>query len=162
MSGTSIQVNQRNGTANVDLTGSTKIAELDPAQLTDLTPGSCMTARFPHDSPPGTPARAIVIATANNGSCNAPQNARAGMVRGTVTSVNGNTLVVNVSQNGSTSPTNVTVDNDTTYTKRAAATSAAIAQGKCLTARGTNDSGGTLQATNITVAPAENGDLPWR
>jgi hypothetical protein len=75
-----------------------------------------------------------------------------------VASVNGNTVVLNVSgQNGATSQTNVAVDNDTTYTKRAAATPAAITQGECLAARGSKDGNGTLQATNVTVAPANNG-----
>ena len=68
-----------------------------------------------------------------------------------------NTVVVNVNQNGSTSQSNLTVDNNTTYTKRASATSAAITQGECLAARGTVDTSGALQATNVTVAPAQNG-----
>ena len=52
---------------------------------------------------------------------------------------------------------NVTVDNNTTYAKRASATSASIAQGKCLAARGTDDASGALQASTVTVAPTENG-----
>jgi Domain of unknown function (DUF5666) len=157
VSGNTIQVSQKNGTATVDITGSTKIAEVTPAQLTDVTPGSCVTARLPHDSAQGAPARTVMIAPAPNGGCNSPQNARAALVRGTVTSVNGNTVVLNVNQNGSTSQANVTVDNNTTYTKRASATSASIAQGKCLAARGTNDTSGALQATTVTVSPTENG-----
>ena len=157
VSGNTVQVNQKNGTATVDITGSTKIAEITSAQLTDVTPGSCLTARMPRDSAQGTPARHVMIAPATNGGCNSPQNARAALVRGTVASVNGNNVVVNVNQNGSTSQANVTVDNDTTYTKRVSATSASIAQGKCLAAQGTDDTSGALQATKFTVAPAENG-----
>jgi hypothetical protein len=160
VSGNSVAVNQRTGSATVDIAASTKIAELTPAQLTDLTPGSCVTARSPRDNPSAA-ARFVVIGSGADGKCTAPNNARAGMVRGSVASVNGSTVVVNVmSQNGSTSTSNVAVDNTTTYLKRASATSSAIAQGKCLTARGTNDSSGTLQATNVTVAPANNGSCP--
>jgi Domain of unknown function (DUF5666) len=160
VSGNTVQVNQRNGSATVDVGSSTKVAELTPAQLTDLTPGSCVTARSPRDNPSGA-ARMIVIGNGANGQCTAPNNARAGMVRGSVASVNGNTVVVNVTaQNGSTSASNVAVDTTTTYLKRASATSSAIAQGKCLAARGTNDSSGTLQATSVTVSPANNGNCP--
>jgi hypothetical protein len=157
VSGNTIQVNQKNGSATVDINPSTQLAEITPAQLTDVTPGSCLTARLPHDSAQGAPARNVMIAPATNGGCNSPQNARASLVRGTVTSVNGNTVVVNVNQNGSTSQATVTVDNNTTYAKRASATSASITQGKCLAARGTDDTSGALQATSVTVAPAQNG-----
>ena len=158
VSGNTIQVTQKNGAATVDVTGSTKIAELTPAQLTDVTPGSCVTARAPHNAAQGAPARTIVITTSD--SCNSPQNARGTAVRGTVASVSGNTVVVNVSHDGSTSPSNVTVDNNTTYEKRASATSQSITQGKCLAAQGINDSSGALQATTITLSPADNGTCP--
>ena len=157
VSGNAVQVNQKSGTATVDINGSTQIAQITTAQLTDVTPGSCVTARLPHDSAQGAPARHVMIAPATNGGCNAPRNGHAAVVRGTVASVNGDTVVVNVNQNGSTSQANLTVDNNTTYTKRASATSAAITQGECLAARGTNDTSGALQATNVTVAPAQNG-----
>jgi hypothetical protein len=159
-------VNQRNGTAPVDVTPSTTVAELTPAQLTDVTAGSCVAVRPTHDDGSGgaqVTARNVVIGTAPDGTCTAPQHARAGAVRGTVASVNGNTVVVNVTdQSGSTSQANVAIDNATTYAKRAVATPAAITQGKCLAARGSNDSGGSLQATTVTVTPANNGKCGWR
>ena len=157
VSGNTIQVNQKNGSATVDVNESTQIAQITTAQLTDVTPGSCVTARLPHDSAQGAPARHVIIAPATNGDCNAPRNGNAAVVRGTVAWVNGNTVVVNVNQNGSTSQANLTVDNNTTYMKRTSATSAAITQGECLAARGTNDTNGALQATSVTVAPAQNG-----
>jgi hypothetical protein len=166
VSGSTIQVNQRNGTATVDVTPSTTVAELTPAQLTDVTAGSCVAVRPTHDDGSGgaqVTARNVVIGTAPNGTCTAPQHARAGAVRGTVASVNGNTVVVNVTdQSGSTSQANVAIDNTTTYQKRAVATPAAITQGKCLAARGSNDSSGSLQATTVTVTPANNGKCGWR
>ena len=68
-------------------------------------------------------------------------------------------MVVNVTnQSGSTSQASVAIDNSTTYEKRAAATPTAITQGKCLAARGSNDGNGNLQATAVTVTPANNGN----
>ena len=161
VSGNTIQVNQRNGTATVDVTPSTTVAELTPAQLTDVTAGSCVAVRPAHDNGSGgaqVTARNVVIGTAPDGTCTAPQHARAGALRGTVASVNGSTVVINVTdQSGSTSQASVGIDNTTTYEKRAVATPAAITQGKCLAARGTNDSSGNLQATMVSVAPANNG-----
>lgn len=156
VSGTTVQVNQKSGTATVDVTQSTKVAEMTPAQVTDLTPGACVSTRTPKDNASAA-VRMVVIGTDANGNCAAPQNARPGMVRGTVASVNGNTVVLNVSQNGSTSQSNITVDNQTRYEKRAASTAQAIAQGKCLSASGTTDSSGALQAANVTLSPANNG-----
>jgi hypothetical protein len=166
VSGNTIQVNQRKGTATVDVTPSTTVAELTPAQLTDVTAGSCVSVRPAHGNGSGgaqVTARNVVIGTGPNGTCTAPQHAREGAVRGTVASVNGNTVVVNVTdQNGSTSQANVAIDNTTTYEKRATATPAAITQGKCLAARGSNDSSGNLQATAVTVTPANDGSCGWR
>ncbi len=69
----------------------------------------------------------------------------------------GNTIKVTVTDaNGNPSQTDVTVTDKTQYTKGASATSQAIAQGKCITARGTKDGGGTLQATVVTLGPANN------
>jgi hypothetical protein len=103
-------------------------------------------------------ARAVAVSTAVNGQC-PPSGGRG--VRGTVASVNGNTIVVtSTDQSGNTSQTNVAVTNTTTYAKRAAANSAAIAQGKCIAARGTKDSAGALQATAINLRPAGNGGCP--
>ena len=157
VAGSTIQVNQKSGTATVDVTQSTKVAEMTPAQLSDLTPGACATARTPKDNASAA-VRMVVIGTDANGGCTPPPNARPGMVRGTVASVNGTTVVLNVNQNGSTSQSNITVDNQTRYEKRAASTSQAIATGKCLSASGTKDGSGALQATNVTVSPANNGN----
>jgi hypothetical protein len=166
VSGNTIQVNQRNGAATVDVTPSTTVAELTPAQLTDVTAGSCVAVRPAHDNGSGgaqVTARNVVIGAAPNGTCTAPQHARAGAVRGTVASVNGSTVVINVTdRSGSTSQASVGIDNTTTYEKRAVATPAAITQGKCLAARGTNDTSGNLQATVVSVAPANNGTCGWR
>ncbi|MBV8927780.1 MAG: hypothetical protein JO152_01475 [Mycobacteriaceae bacterium] len=153
VSGNTIQVAQpNNATATVDVTNSTKVAELVPAQLTDVTTGSCVNIRPTRDNP-GT-ARSVLVSPADNGNCPQPQNGRG--VLGTVASVNGNTIVVTTAGN----PTNVTVTPTTTYAKRTDSTTQAIAQGKCIAARGTNDNSGALQATAITLRPAVNGNCP--
>jgi hypothetical protein len=164
VSGSTIQVTQPSGTATVDFTPSTKISEVTPAQLTDIVAGSCLTVRPTRDSAaPGSgaiTARAVTVGTAVDAKC--PPSGGQG-VRGTVASVNGNTIIVTSSdQSGSTSQTNVAVTNTTTYAKRAAANSQAIAQGTCIAARGTKDSAGALQATAINLRPAGNGTCPQR
>ncbi|MGO9151811.1 hypothetical protein [Mycobacterium sp.] len=80
---------------------------------------------------------------------------------GTVASVEGNTIHVTVTDaNGNPSQTDVTVTDTTRYNKGFSANSQAIAQGKCIAARGTKDGGGTLQATVVTLGPANNGKCP--
>jgi len=44
-SGNTIQVTQKNSTATIDFTNQTAIAEIDPAQLSDVTAGSCVAIR---------------------------------------------------------------------------------------------------------------------
>jgi hypothetical protein len=162
VSGNTIQVNQRNGTATVVVTPSTVIAEQTPAGLTDVTPGSCVTVRPTPDSAPPTSgtvtAQAVLIAPANNGQCSQPQGGQGRGVRGTMASVNGNTITLNTG--GNPAQINVSVTNTTTYIKRAASNAQAITQGKCISARGTKDSSGALQATAISLQPATNGNCP--
>jgi hypothetical protein len=75
-------------------------------------------------------------------------------VIGTVASVAGNNITVGVTDaNGNPAQTAVTVTDTTKYSKGTAATSQAIAQGKCITAHGTKDGDGTLQATIVALGP---------
>ncbi|BBX44502.1 hypothetical protein GCM10009641_54820 [Mycobacterium cookii] len=175
VSGSTIQVSQKSGAATVDFTPSTKVAELTPAQLTDVTTGSCVSVRPDHhsDSPGGSAitAGAVRISTAVDGKCPAPKQQGGAattpppgqhrQTRGQVASVAGNTITVNsVDSSGNSSQFSVTVTDTTKYTKKTAADAQAIAQGKCLTALGTKDGGGALQATAITVQQADNGQCP--
>ena len=50
VSGDAIQVTQQAGNATVDFTPSTKITEVTPAQLTDVTAGSCVAVHPTRDS----------------------------------------------------------------------------------------------------------------
>ena len=172
VSGDAIQVTQQSGAATVDFSPSTKITEVNPAQLTDVTAGSCVAIRPTHESADsGTTitAQSVRVSPAVEGKCaelKQPAGASgrpAGhhLVAGTVASVAGNTISVNgADANGNTSATNVTVTDTTKYSKQAATDAQALTQGKCIAAHGTKDNSGTLQATNISVQPADNGNCP--
>jgi len=92
VSGNTIQVSQRSGTATVDFTPSTEVAELAPAQLTDVTAGSCVSvhpkytkqttadaqaltqgkclaAHGTRDGGGTLQAKAVTVQQADNGSC---------------------------------------------------------------------------------------------
>jgi Domain of unknown function (DUF5666) len=149
VSGSTIQLRTRTGSATVDFSPSTRVVEQTSAQLTDVTPGSCVNVRATPQSapPPGTiTAQSVTITSAIDGKCPPPPG-----FYGTVTSVSGNTIAVNgLGPGGQTTPTNVTVANSTTYNKQTATSSQAIEHGRCMGAQGTN-SGGALQAMTIAL-----------
>jgi hypothetical protein len=151
VSGNAIQLRTRTGAATVDFTPSTRVADVTPAQLTDVTPGSCVNVRAtPQSAPTGAAitAQSVTITPAIDGKCPPP----AGFY-GTVASVSGNTIAVdNTDARGQNTPTNVTVSNRTTYSKQTPTTTQAIEHGKCMGAQGTN-SAGVLQATTISLEP---------
>jgi hypothetical protein len=144
----------------VDFTPSTTINQVSPAALTDVTAGSCVTVRPSKDtsqSAGAVIARLVRISLAVDGKCGQPTQPPAGAgIQGTVASVAGNTITVN----GTTSPTSVTVSDRTKYMKEDTANSQAIASGKCINAQGSQASGGSLQATAITVRQAADGRCP--
>lgn len=162
VSGDAIQVTQQAGTATVDFTPSTKITEVTPAELTDVTAGSCIAVHPTRESADagGTiTAQSVRVSPAVDGKCPAPKH-HAG-ISGTVASVVGHTITVTAANaTGDTTQTDVTVTDTTTYTKQAATDAQALAQGKCLAAHGTKDDSGTLQATAISVQPTDNGTCP--
>lgn len=156
VAGNAAQVTQQSGTATVDFTGSTKVTEMTTAALTDVTAGSCVTVRT-NDA--GQAATWVRVSPAVDGKC--PQGkqpttpGKHAPIQGSVASVAGQTITINTAA----APQTVTVTDQTKYTKMAPATSQAIAQGKCITARGSEDNG-TLQATVISLRPAANGKCP--
>lgn len=177
VSGSTIQIRQQSGSATVDLTPSTTVTEITPAQLTDVTAGSCVKVRptreSTHDSTAIT-AQSVQVSPAADGQCRQPKQpparsattpsapssrapARHPAVQGTVASVSGNTITVT---GPDASQTTVTVTDATTYTKQITATAQAIAQGTCIVARGTAGAGGALQATTVTVRQATDGGCP--
>lgn len=162
VSGNTIQLTQRDRTAaTVDLTPATMITELSPAQLTDVTAGSCIdVAAGPGTVPPGgaTTARSVTIDPLIGGQCpplTPPSGAPAASpgAHGTVTSVTGNTIAItSTDPTGKTTRANVTVTDATSYTKHAVTGPQAIQNGKCMAARGTKGDG-VLQATTIDLEP---------
>jgi hypothetical protein len=166
VSGDAIQVTQQSGNATVDFSPSTKISEVTPAQLTDVTAGSCVAVhptRDSADSGGAITAQFVRVSPAVDGKCQEPKhpagaNAKHRAVSGTVASVAGNTMTINATDaDGNSSQSNVTVTDTTKYTKQTATDAQALGQGKCIAARGTKDDSGTLQATAISVQQADNG-----
>jgi hypothetical protein len=179
VAGNSIQVTKEdNSNAAVNFTSTTKVTEVAPATLSDVTSGSCITVRPTKEIQGGQPATAasVRVSPSVNGTCPpgkqsgqgststppsgspTPAPAQPKPVRGSVASVTGNTITVaGTDASGNTTQTAVTVDEQTKYSKLTTATPDAIAQGKCVNARGTLDNGGTLQATTIKLRPANDG-----
>ncbi|WP_199182818.1 DUF5666 domain-containing protein [Mycobacterium sp. 4858] len=179
VAGNSAQVTQEdNATVAVNFTATTKVTEVTPAALTDVTTGNCVTVRPTKEAQGGqqVTAASVKVSPSVNGTCPKPKTAPGGSpspapsgaptpppaqpasVQGAVASVTGNTInVTGTDPNGNTTQTAVTVDDKTRYMKQSPATTDAIAPGKCLTARGTKDNGGALQATSINVRPATDG-----
>jgi Domain of unknown function (DUF5666) len=166
VSGDAIQVTQQSGNTTVDFSPSTKISEVTPAELTDVTAGSCVAVhptRDSADSGGAITAQFVRVSPAVDGKCQEPKhpagaNAKHRAVSGTVASVAGNTMTINATDaDGNSSQSNVTVTDTTKYTKQTATDAQALGQGKCIAARGTKDDSGTLQATAISVQQADNG-----
>jgi hypothetical protein len=149
VSGNTIALRTRTGSATVDFTPSTQVFEVTPAQPTDVSPGSCINVRAtPQSAPAGAAitAQSVTITPAIDGKCPPPAGFYA-----TVASVSGNTIAVHkIGAGGQTTPTNVTVTNTTSYSKQSATNDQAIAHGRCMAAQGTN-SNGALQATIISL-----------
>ena len=170
VSGDTINLKLRQGTATVDFTPSTKITEVSSAQLSDVTTGSCVKVEPGQASDGGAPtAQSVLITPAVDGKCppppesapgpagaapSPPSSAPAGNpgVNGKVDSVSGNTITVATTEaNGNTTHTDVTVTDLTTYTKQLPADANAITQGKCMSAEGADNDSGVLQATTIEL-----------
>jgi hypothetical protein len=174
VTGNTLAVSDNNVTSTVGFSSATKVSEMTPAALTDITVGSCVSVRPARGAAPASDgsvaAAAIVVSAPRDGQCftggRQPAGSRTapgghashGGIRGTVASVGGSTMVVTAA--GSTTPTNVTLSDTTTYAKRGAAGIQAIAQGKCVNARGTTDGADSLQADMIALRPANNGGCP--
>jgi len=180
VAGNSIQVTKEdNATAAVNFTSTTKVTEIIPAALTDVTTSSCVTVRPTNEGQGGqqVTAASVKVSPSVNGTCPKPKAAAPGgspspapsgaptpppaqpaPVQGSVASVSGNTINVSgTDASGNTTQTAVTVDDRTKYSKQTSANTDAITQGKCLNARGTMDNAGALQATSISVRAADDG-----
>ena len=157
VSGGTVTVTEQSGSATVNVTPSTKVTQLTQGQRSDITAGECLMVSPTKDSgqPPAVTAAAVLFGAPDNGQCGHPNGNPPGRrLSGTVASVNGNSIVLIATDN---SQTTVTVTPNTRYAKRVAADGSAIAAGQCLAARGDKDSSGVLQATYVSVRPANNG-----
>ncbi|OMC55324.1 hypothetical protein A5747_13820 [Mycobacterium sp. IS-836] len=147
VSGGTIGLRTRTGSATVDYAPSTRVADVTPAKLTDVTAGSCVNVRATPQSTP-TPgaitAQSVIITAPVDGKCPPP----AGFY-GTVSSVSGNTIAVS-GLGPQPTPTNVTVTDSTSYKRQTPSGADAITNGKCLGAQGIQD-GGVLHAVMISL-----------
>lgn len=170
-----IQLRTRSGSATVHFAPATIVTEGGPAQLADVTPGSCVSVPAgPQGGPGAITAQSVKISPAVAGKClpppeaasagappTSPAPATPGPVFGQVTSVTGNTFTVNaLGLDGKTTPATVTVTAATNYSKDAVTDDRAIADGKCMAAQGTKcmaaqgtQGDGGLQATAISLQP---------
>lgn len=144
-----IALRTRTGSASVDYTPETRVVQVTPAKLADVTPGSCVNVRATPQSAP-TPgavtAQAVTVTASADGKCPPP----AGFY-GTVASVSGNTITVTgLGPGGPGAPTTVTVTESTSYQRQTPSDAQAITNGKCLGANGTQD-GGVLHAAMISL-----------
>jgi hypothetical protein len=84
-----------------------------------------------------------------------------GGFRGTVDSVNGTTIALTTDvADGSKINTTVETNDLTLFADRHRVTADAIAEGKCIIARGNNDAGGVLQTDTINLPLVVNGACP--
>lgn len=147
VSGGTIQLRTRTGSATVDFAPSTRVVQVAPAKLSDVTPGSCVNVRAtPQSAPTGgaITAQAVTITSAVDGKCPPP----AGFY-GTVTSVSGDTIAVS-GIGAQAAPTNVRVAGSTSYQLQTPSDAQAIANGKCMGAQGIQDAG-VLHAMTISL-----------
>ncbi|GAA4535297.1 DUF5666 domain-containing protein [Mycobacterium paraffinicum] len=147
VSGGTIALRTRTGSATVDFAPSTRVVQVAPAKLADVIPGSCVNVRAtPQSAPTGgaITAQAVTITSAVDGKCPPP----AGFY-GTVTSVAGDTIAVN-GIGAQANPTTVTVANSTSYQLQTPSDAQAITNGKCMGAQGIQDAG-VLHAMTISL-----------
>jgi hypothetical protein len=165
VSGNTIHLRLRTGTATVNFSPSTTVTEVSPAQLTDVTVGSCADVEPTPETAQGAggvTAQSVTISPAVDGKCAPPPTAastpspaspgapaQSPGVYGMVGAVSGNTITLTTA-GGKTPQTNATVTNTTTYVKQLPSNTQAITQGKCLAAQGPDD-GGVVQATTIEL-----------
>ena len=170
VSGMRIEVTSPEGSASVSFTDSTKIMELTPATLTDITPGLCVTIRPASGAEGGTVvADAVVVGASSGGECKKTGGAdNAGLprtplggFRGTVDSVTGNTIALTTfGTDGSKTNSTIETNDLTLFADRHRVKADAVVEGKCIIAGGTNDTGGVLQAQTINLPLVVNGECP--
>jgi len=170
VSGTRVEVSSPKGAASVALSESTRVMELTPAKLSDITAGLCVTIRPASGAEGGTVvADAVVVGVNKNSECkktNAQDNAGLprsplGGFRGSVDSVTGTTIALTTyGADGSKMNTTVETNDLTLFADRHQVKADAIVEGKCIIARGNKDTGGVLQVDTINLPLVVNGACP--
>ena len=170
VSGSKIEVSGSQGSSSVEFSPSTKIMELSPLKLADITAGACVTIRPASGAEGGTVhAEAVVVGVAKTNKCEKSGSAdNAGLppsslggFRGTVDSVTGTTIALTTyGADGSKVNTTVETDGTTMFADRHKVGADAIVEGKCIIAGGHDNSGGTLKAESINLPMVVDGKCP--
>ena len=151
VAGSTLSLTAKEGPSSVAITSSTKVFKVSPAELPDVTVGSCVDVQ--RGTAPSAAAKRITVSARGNGKCAEASTDK--RLRGQVTAVNGNSVTV------ANAPSAITVDQKTTYLKQESVSALAITQGSCLSASGSLDPGRVLQAVSATIVPpAANGLCP--
>lgn len=161
-----------NGDATVTFTDSTTVTKTSIAALADITVGACVVATGQKDANGAITARTVTVSPKAASGC-APARviptplpgasprpnfspppgglANLSFTSGEVTAVSGTSVTLHTEVGGSVT---ITVPATARVTRSSVVTSAALQTGQCLSAIGTKDSAGNVQATALTITPA--------
>ena len=150
VSGGTIALRTRTGSATVDFAPTTPVFQVTPAQLTDVTPGSCVNVRAtPQSAPAGAWDHRAGRDDHRRPSTVNVRRPPASTARSPPSQATRSPSTAWV-PDGQSAPTTVTVADTTSYKRQTASSTQAITNGTCMGAQGTND-GGALQATTISL-----------
>ena len=184
LDGATLQVQGSTAQTAVTYSAATAFTETVAAAKFAVVAGVCVTVRpVPASAPPtagsAVAAGAVTVSAAVGGKCGFGFGGPGGMrpsgrpsvrpsgrprggrgqgfgASGTVKEVTASGFTV--TRPDGSAPIAVTITAATTFTRTTAATKAALAVGKCVTAFGKADDTGTVAATAIAVRPADNGE----
>lgn len=179
--GQTLILSNSQGDTTVAYTSSTTITQTSSANFADITTGECLTATGTKDSTGALTAANVTVRNAVNGSCGAaaifgtggpnggitrtpnPNRtpnpsfsppANVGRANGLVTAVNGTSVTVQETTNGTTTSTTITVPTTVRVSRIDTVDASALQTGECVVAVGKKDSSGTVQARALTIVPA--------
>ena len=113
------------GALTVDVTPATRVTQVAPGQLTDVTVGECVVVRPTKNggAPPTVTAASVQFRRAQNGQCGQRAGLGKRAVSGTVASITGDVIAVAAPDNGTDT---VTVTPSTRYLSRTSVSSSVI------------------------------------
>lgn len=180
VNGSQLTVSTSSGDVNVAYSSTTALTTTSTGSAGDIVTGKCVVIAGLKDSTGGVTASTVRLSEPVNGSCTSTAfpgggprpsggfsppavspgatprptpNPNAAFVTGIVTAVSGTTVTV---QPASGSATSVTVPTTLSVTESSTATSADLTVNSCVRAIGQKDGQGVVQATALTLQPANS------